>query len=165
MKTKSRRVLQQGRARAGLWGPLLLLLLLSMVVTGVLAQDDQRPGDGDLVFVEDEFAASPASINAATDEVIIPPSKDSYIASNDPNRNFGFRNYSGKFSAHYAGRLPGDARPLGGRLVQLVRDVVPERRRRRRLQLPPADPRRGNVQPAAGRLGDLPGDQRVGHLL
>ena len=89
MKTKSRRVLQQGRARAGLWVPLLLLLLLSMVVTGVLAQDDQRPGDGDLVFVEDEFTASAQNVKAAAGEVYIPPSKDSFLASNDPNRNYG----------------------------------------------------------------------------
>ena len=88
MKNKSRRVLQQGRARAGLWVPLLLLLLLSMVVSGVIAQDGE-PAGVDLVFEQDEFSASPQNVKAAAGEVYIPPSKDSFLASNDPNRNYG----------------------------------------------------------------------------
>ena len=73
-----------------LWAPLLLILLLSLVVTGVMAQDDKGSSDGDPVFVEDEFTVSELNAGAAAGEVYIPPSKDSYVASNDPNRNFGF---------------------------------------------------------------------------
>ena len=79
-------------ARIGLWAPLLIVLLLSMLTVGVMAQEDKDEGEdeNDILFVEDEFTASPASVNAADNEVVIPPSKDAFIASNDRNRNFGF---------------------------------------------------------------------------
>ncbi len=90
MNCHVKEVLQFSRNRAGLWIPLLMLFLFSIVVTGVTAQEDKEDGDVDIVFEQDEYTASPAAVNAADDEVIIPPSKDAYIASNDPNRNFGF---------------------------------------------------------------------------
>jgi len=80
----------QRKKQFKVWIPLLLLLLLSLVVTGVFAQDDKGDGDDGPVFVEDEFIVSELNAAAAAGEVYIPPSKDSYIASNDPNRNFGF---------------------------------------------------------------------------
>jgi hypothetical protein len=81
---------QQHTKPIRLWAPLLILLLLSLVVTGVMAQEDPGKNEGDPVFVEDEFTAHPASLNAPANQVIIPASKDSYISSNDRNRNFGF---------------------------------------------------------------------------
>lgn len=90
IQKRPRQTRHQRKTQVRLWAPLLLLLLLSLLVTGVMAQEDKAGSEGDPVFVEDEFTASPAALNAAADEVIIPPSKDSYIASNDRNRNFGF---------------------------------------------------------------------------
>jgi hypothetical protein len=78
------------KSRFRLWVPLLLILLLSLVVTGVMAQEDKGAGDDGPVFVDDEFTVSELNGAAAAGEVYIPPSKDAYVASNDPNRNFGF---------------------------------------------------------------------------
>jgi TGF-beta propeptide len=79
-----------GKARASVWVLMLALLMLSIVVTGAAAQDDKGADDVDIVFVEDEFSVTEANAKADAGEVYITVTKDSYIASNDPNRNFGF---------------------------------------------------------------------------
>lgn len=75
---------------AGLWTPLLLVLLLSLIVTGVMAQEDGTRAGDEPVFVENGDAALPENIDAAAGEVWIPVTKDAYVASGDPSRNFGF---------------------------------------------------------------------------
>ncbi len=88
---KLRRALEGGNLRVSAWAPLLLLLLLSMLVTGVVAQDGTDGEPPDLTFLEDEGKVLPENAKAAAGEVWIPASKDSFVSSNDPNRNFGLQ--------------------------------------------------------------------------
>jgi hypothetical protein len=90
IQKSARQTFHQQKGQFKLWVPLLLVLLLSLAVTGVMAQEKKGGSDGEPVFLEDEFTVDELNAAAAAGEVYIPPSKDSYIASNDPNRNFGF---------------------------------------------------------------------------
>ncbi len=86
MKSKQSQLLQRGKVR---WIPLLLLLLLSIMVTGVMAQEDSGAEDPGLTFLENDDVVSPENANAADGEVWVPVAKDAYVASKDPGQNYG----------------------------------------------------------------------------
>ena len=70
--------------------PLLAVLLLSLLVSGVFAQEGPEAEEGRAItFVEDDNIASPENVAAPAGEIWIRVAADTFIASNDPNRNYG----------------------------------------------------------------------------
>ena len=83
----------KGWRQARLLLPLLMLLMLGMIASGAIAQEDEGQSDDGsttLTFLDNGDSALPENVTAAAGEVWIPVTKDAYMASNDPNRNFGF---------------------------------------------------------------------------
>lgn len=76
--------LRRGRGfRGHAWLALVLVLLLSLLATSALAQDDE----GGLQFLVEE---GPEAVEAPASSVWIPVTRDAFVASNQPNTNYGF---------------------------------------------------------------------------
>jgi hypothetical protein len=69
--------------------PLLAVLLLSLLVSGVFAQDGPAAAEGAPIFVEDEFSATPEEVAAPNGQITIRAGRDTFVSSADPNRNYG----------------------------------------------------------------------------
>ena len=68
------------------------MLLLTLLVSSVFAQDGPSGADaagGDPVFVEDEFSATPEEVAAPDGQITIRVTRDTFVSSADPNRNYG----------------------------------------------------------------------------
>ncbi len=70
--------------------PLLALLLLTLLVSGVFAQEAPRQDTPAITFVEDQFSATPDEVAAPNGQIILRANRDTFVSSNDPNRNYGF---------------------------------------------------------------------------
>ncbi len=67
------------------WLILLVVLLTTLLVSSVFAQDELP--EGDLEFLT---ADGPESVSAPAGETWIPATRDTFVASNTPNSNYGF---------------------------------------------------------------------------
>ena len=103
---------------------LLSLLLLFLIGTGapaVSGQEEPEPGIPPLVFADSKSTNAPESEQEANDEIWIKVTKDAYVASNDPNRNFGF---SDLISFGFSPNGLGATRPL---LFFDIASVLPDK--------------------------------------
>ena len=90
LKKSSQQQKRPSRRQVRRLAPILLLLLFTVLAGAVSAQEEPLPGDGGLTFVEDGDGALPENVAAPAGEVWIRATRDTFVASNDRNRNYGF---------------------------------------------------------------------------